>query len=428
MKSKKLLGYLFAGVVIIFLCLSVFSYVSKKTMSFIEQSSNEEEADWVEIDWEELYPFSGTKPDVKKEIGAVEKVYNYIKDHCTFYTSSRLVGYYSMIETAKFCEDLIHWNIAAVDSYNPVVKLQDGYLTSFTGERDVQKTALNVIEFAEYCREKNIDFCYINFPHKICSSDDKNISGVFDWTNKNADEFLNIIARAGIKNYDVRKFLHDDGMKHHEAFFRTDHHWKPETGLWAAKHIAEILRDDFGYNVNPKILSPENFDKVIYRDWFLGSQGKKFTLVRCEPEDISLIYPKYETHLTFEVLSRKVNTSGDFSIMYDMWPIETKDYYKKNPYGAYNYADIPFGKIHNSDASCKKKILIIHESMSNCVVPFLALTVSDMIETDLRNFTGSLKSLIISERPDTIIIQYTSDVPGRDEKEKSVSKKFYDFR
>ena len=205
--------------------------------------------------------------------------------------------------------------------------------------------------------------------------------------------------------YDLRKALHDEGTSHHEAFYVTDHHWKAETGLWAAGKILELLRDKYNCITNPEVLNPENFKSVIYHNWFLGSHGKKITLMRSEPEDISLIYPKCKTLFTYQVPDMGINTIGEFAITYDMTHIKSKDYYNKNPYAAYNHADRPLIKIKNMLSCCEKKLLIVHNSFFNCVIPFLAMNIREIDSLDMRHFNGSLKTYINITRPDIVIVQ-----------------------
>ena len=276
------------------------------------------------------------------------------------------------------------------------------------------------------CKSEGINFFYVNLPTKICVSQDKNISGILDFSNQNTDRFLLGLKESGVKYYDLRKILHNEGMNHHEAFFKTDHHWKPETGLWAAKKVLEFLRNDYNYNVNPEILNPENFDKVIYPEWFLGSQGKKVTLKRARPEDISLIYPKYRTQFNFQAPAAGINISGDFGVIYEMKSIVSKDFYGTNPYAVYKYGDQPLSITHNFLSDNNNKILVIHDSFSNSLIPFLALGVQQIDEIDLRHFSGSLRTYIKFTRPDLVFIAYLSGIQGQP---KSNNKnEFFDFR
>ena len=382
----------------------------------------------IDIDWEKLYPFNDGQ--VHKPLKEFNNFYEYLQKRAEEYTSVKLLGAGTIVEAERTYEELIGWNIASVSDYNPVIKLSDGYLSDLTESRDVSRSAGAVIDFAGWCAENSISFSYINLPNKVCPSEDKDISGTLDFSNQNADRFLHLLSDAGVRHYDFREFLHAEGMSHHGAFFRTDHHWKPESGLWAAKHILHIFRDDYGWNVEPSILDPANFEHVIYPAWFLGSQGKKVTLARTQPDDITMLYPKFPASLRIEVPQYGLNLSGDFSVVYDMRHIASRDYYRRSPYGTYKYGDQPLTLTHNLLNHDGRKLLIIHDSMSNCVIPFLALGVEYVDEIDLRHFTGSLRSYVLSSRPDAVIVCYYAPMPGRLESpgQRRVNLKLYDFR
>ena len=427
MKTQKFIAVIFLSTVIFFLCLGVVSYIAKKTNDFVNY--DEEKIAAPNIDWAKLYPFDDADvPHDNTEENPIEKIFSHIKEKCEEYSSTRLLGFYHAAVAAKSYEELIGWNMAAVNGYNPVIKLNDGYLSGLAASRDVSENAEAVKELNDFCRDLGIEYTYINLPVKICISEDKDISGILDFSNKNADRLLDAIGRAGVKYYDFRKILHSDGIKHHEAFFRTDHHWRQETGMWAAKHILGILRDDYGWKVDPELLNPDRFDHKIDPEWFLGSQGKKITLARTKPDDFTMLYPKFRTLIRFEVLSRGIDTSGDFAVTYEMRHVERKDYYALNPYAAYKYADRPLTRIHNLLNHDGRKILFIHDSVSNCVIPFVGLGIEYTDEIDLRHFTGSLQTYIKASRPDIVITAYYSSIPGRTRAAEYPNNKFYDFR
>ena len=134
---------------------------------------------------------------------------------------------------------------------------------------------------------------------------------------------------------------------------------------------------------------------------------------RADPEDITLIYPQEKLLLNFRVPTQSLDLTGDFSVIYAMKHIERKDYYHANPYAAYKYADQPLTQTHNLLNHNKKRILIVHDSFTNCVIPFLALGIEYVDEIDLRAFTGSLKRFIADNKPDAMAVMYNSQVPGR---------------
>ena len=386
-----------------------------------------EERTEIKIDWEALYPFeAGNAEEETKRENILDRIYSYVKQNikqkCDEYSSKKLIGYDTIVDTAKMYEEKLQWNITPYYEYNGVVKLRDGYLTSYTRSADITANAESTIELAEFCNQRGIKFFYANLPTKICVHEDINISGVLDFSNQNADRFLAMLNDAGVRNYDFRKLLHEDGMNHHEAFYVTDHHWKVETGLWAAGHILRILHDDYGYDVNPEVLNPDRFDYVIYPEWFLGSQGKKITLERTHPDDFTMIYPKFNTHIHYEIPSKEINISGDFTVTYDMQAVESKDYYLKNPYEAYDYGLKAVKKFDNTSASNNNKVLVLYDSFAICVTPFIALDIKHIEALNRMTFNGSIKRYIDTYNPDTVILILNSNEIG------SLDFNYFDLR
>ena len=421
MKSERFTAAFFMSVLIMFMCLALYGGFSKKLSNI--QTTNQ-------IDWENLYPFDGEKdhyvPPSKPSI--LGKIYQYVKIRADKYTTENLPERFRFVEIARIYEGLTVWNFASIFDYNAVVGLHDGYLSAYTTSKDVSESAEAAASLDEFCKSLGIDYMYVNIPSKICVSEDRDISGTLDYVNQNADRFLQMLKTSGVKYYDLRAELHKEGMNHHKAFYRTDHHWKPETGLWAAKYILQVLKDDYGWDTKPEMLAPENFEYVIYPDWFLGSSGKKLTLLRTTPEDFTLIYPKFTTQFRFEVPVTKIDTIGDFAVIYNMAHVSRKDYYNMNPYGAYKYGDQPLSKIHNMLNTGERKVLILHDSMSTCMIPFIALGIEKTDDIDLRQFTGSLRTYIKTTRPDLVITAYNSSMIGLTTKSARPNNKMYDFR
>lgn len=422
-RHYRLCAYIFLTVILCVMLLAVRSGISHKVTNLQKEIS---------IDWEKLYPFETDSThnivETKKK-STIMKLYSYIKKKAEEYSSSKLPGRFNFVGIAKVYESFIGWNFVTFSEYNGVVKRKGDYLVGYAKSVDISENAEALIKLNDFCHELGIEFAYFNYPGKICIYEDGDISGILDYSNQNANRLLDAIAKAGVRTYDFRKLLHEDGMNHHEAFYRTDHHWKVETGLWAAKHILQIFKNDYGWNVEPDALSPENFDYVVYHEWAFGSQGKKLTHFSTYPDDFTMIYPKFATNIYYEIPNLGINTSGDFAITYDMSQVETKDLYELYPYTAYNRSDHPLMNIRLVNNSKKNKsVLILKESYSNCVIPFLALGVLNVSVIDLRHFTGSLKTYIRSTKPDMVIIAYSTGISGCTRYSEYPNYKFYDFR
>ena len=413
-KLKNFASVIFIILIIYFMCsaLGVFgmTLIDKARGIIVVEDVNR---------FAKLYPFEDMPVENSKNFidimqdkihKAITEKINIQKSKIEAYTTDKLIGYMKFTELAKSYEALMNWNVNSIAEYNNIIELADGYFSGIAEKRDVNYSAENTIRLANFCAERNIKFLYANAPAKICVSEDANISGKIDFVNQNADEFLKILENNNINYLDFRKILHDENLGHHAAFFKTDHHWLPSASLWAARHILNYLKHEYKYDIKPDILNPENFKVITYPKWFLGSQGKKVTLARAEPDDFDLIYPKFETSIRFVDLMHDTDVSGDFNLMYDMKHIRDKNYYKDNPHAAY-----PIGiaeQKYNNLADNNLKILMLHDSFGNTVIPFLTLAVKRLDCLDLRVFTGSVRSYIKTHRPDCVIIIYYSKEIG----------------
>jgi hypothetical protein len=308
------------------------------------------------------------------------------------------------VEASNVYEKIIGWNFASFGEYNGVVQLGDGFLTSFTAKKDVTENFTALKELDDFCRTRKINFAYVQAPHKISSQD--KISGTADFSNQNADDLLFLLKESGVEFLDLRQKIREDNLNHRSLFYRTDHHWKTETGLYASKKILEFMNEKFGFESDTEKLDAENFTVKTWREWFLGSQGKKVTLARCTPDDFSLIFPKYETLFRYVLPSKKMDETGSYSVAYDMTQVEKKDYYARSPYHANNFGDRPLIQIENLLDAEKKRILIMHDSFGDCVISCLALAEKNVDSIDLRHFTGSVKNFIVQTSPDAVLVLY----------------------
>jgi hypothetical protein len=268
---------------------------------------------------------------------------------------------------------------------------------------------------------------YVQAPYKISEYDDIAISGALDFSNQNADNLINRLEDAGIEYYDIRQTIHDNNMYNHDLFYKTDHHWLTTTGLWAAQNILNVCNDRYGWNAELSLLDTNQFEYKIYKDWFLGSQGKKVTMAHCEPDDFVLLYPNYETRFHYYVPDKRIDTVADYSIVYDMSQVEECDYYNKDPYGVCNYGNRPLIQIENMLKVDNHKILIIHDSFGNSLISCLALAEKNIDSLDIRYFNGSVRTYIKEHKPDLVIVMYNASVVGGNI-DYTIHKDEFDFR
>lgn len=407
----------------------------------------------VEINWEELYPFNdsdsnievlragnteGNMPGkwriianaaaaVRDKTDHITDMVKSIEEKIETYTSDMLVFRSEIVEAAYSYEKIIGWNFASFGEYNGVVELADGYLSSYVEKKDTSQQFEALSFLNDFCQNKDIDFLYVQAPYKISEYDDVDVSGKLDFSNQNANDLLDKLDAAGIDYYDIRDTIHENNIHNHDLFYKTDHHWLTTTGLWAAQNILGVCNEKYGWNADISLLDSDKFNYKTYKDWFLGSQGRKVTLSICEPDDFTLLYPKYDTKFHYCVPAEGVDAIGDYSVVYNMSQVEIRDYYNKSPYHACNYGDQALVQIENQLPTDGHRILIIHDSFGDCLISCLALAEKNVDSLDIRHFTGSVKTYIKTSRPDLVIVMYNAGAAGG-EVDYSTHKDICDFR
>ena len=367
-------------------------YPPQESVKTADDTAFDRFAAWIEGLQESTRPY-------EERVDALEA---YIVDYATDYAP----GYRTMVEAANRYDAILGWEIAGVESYNPVIMAEDNYFITCVARQDREQRAAEIAALRDYCASLGMAHLYVTTPNDTCRYDE-GISGVMDFYNQNADRLLSALHEAGVETLDLRDALHDAGMDHHKSFYQTDHHWLPETGRWAAGVIAERLNEDYGFSIDLAPFEPERWRAEVYEDWFLGSQGKKVTLARAKPEDFTLFYPEFDTRIHIEIPSLDVDKTGDFSVFYRYGAVATRDYYTQSPYSAYFYGDNALTRVHNELCENGKRVLVLGHSFDNCVLPFLALGVEYLDSIDPREFTGSLETFLTENRYDVVIELFT---------------------
>lgn len=376
--------------------------------------------DEIQLDWKKQYPFSAEALSMGAEKAEEEAqdvataeterqatILDKLKHKLNLYVSDDLFQYRRIVETAGRYDRLIGWNLHNYAEYNSVSKLDDGYLVVFEEEQDVTDQVESVSDFYQFCEGQGIKFLYVQAPGKVGKYVDPEISGKLDFSNQNMDALTDGLKDGDVPVLDIRELLkEEDQQSYHARFYRTDHHWRTQTGLWAAKQILHELNQDGDLGADETLLNTDQFTFENYENWFLGSQGKKVTLAQTEPDDFCMIYPKYHTQLRCVIPSREIDETGDFSVTYNMQQMDKKDYYDRNPYGAYNHNGSTYTEYFNEEEGKQGKILFIGDSFEDCVVPFLALIVKNINVLDLRTFDGSVRTYVEENRPDIVVVMY----------------------
>ncbi|MEE0944708.1 MAG: DHHW family protein [Clostridia bacterium] len=294
-----------------------------------------------------------------------------------------------------------------------VVRADNGYLGSMRAKADnntLELYADNVNKLYSKAKRNGAEFLYVMAPMK--GYDFLYPTNVTDYTVSNCDRFAEMIKSRNIPFLNLIETALDEEITSEEMFFVTDHHWKPSWGLWAAERISDRL--DVKYD--KAILDISNYNIQTYKNWFLGSQGKKvgINFTPYGADDFEVITPKFETNLTeFQPYKNSVR-EGDFTetVLY-MNNMDVKDYYNLNPYVTYSGGDFREQIITNHKNPDGKKIVIIRDSYACALVPFLSLVMSETYVVDIRENTGyvgdklKMSEYIEKINPDYVMVFYS---------------------
>ena len=252
----------------------------------------------------------------------------------------------------------------------------------------------------------DIPLLYVMAPNKMSLSE-----GGDNPVAVNLDDFAALLAARDVPVLDLRNSMATQGLTMENAYFHTDHHWLPETGLWAAGEIAGAL------GLDTALLETDNYTFTTYEDLFLGSEGKKvgryFTPLGLD--DFSMITPNFDTHLT--VTDYTGTRAGAFiDTVLVQKNLHTEDAYLANPYVVYTGGDYPLQTIENHLYEGGERILVIRDSYACVVTPFLSLTAGEVHTVDVRYWTGTETADTILDylevlHPDKVVVLYSGVSP-----------------
>lgn len=275
---------------------------------------------------------------------------------------------------------------------------------------DLKTYANNVVELSRYAEKQGINFLYAELPYKVQGSREYP-AGVPDYGNRNADGIMEILLSKSVQSMDFRDIMKDKNIETTESFFKTDQHWKPETALWAAGELSKKLSQvDSEWKDCPEYRNSNNYRMEYHSDLFLGAIGKKIGSAYAGKDDFNMPIPIFENTIRYRVPRQEdsIDRTGDFEIAFIESNNLKNDPFKVNTYAAYCDGDHYKEKITNKKALNKRNILLIRDSFSCTLMPYLALYTKNITTLDLRSYKSRSVYDYIRLHPeiDTVIVAY----------------------
>lgn len=286
------------------------------------------------------------------------------------------------------------------------------YIVGIAPETSAEYETEQLSQFYDYVTKRGIDFLYVNAPSK-CLLDDSEITEYFglpSYSNANADRLFHNLDEIGIPYLDLRKCMQAEGKELLPMYYRTDHHWRAETGFWAAGLVTAELNRLYGYGLDENALSPAAFTfETVDRAW-IGEQGCLFSPQFIGYDSFTHITPKKEGHYICENAAHEVKEEGGFSIFLDplpeKLPVTNSLHYSYCPHG------IDEQRYINCDRPDGKRILLLCDSYSNVFVPFFMQTVQQIDTLLLRQTDIRPTELIEQNDYDAVVMLYAQFMIG----------------
>lgn len=287
-------------------------------------------------------------------------------------------------------------------------RMRDGRLTfSFSSEAPFSQQETDGLRTLKQAIDRvRARGVFILIPQKVCATQSQFSARGVVYRAEEQDALREQAFRgAGFETLDLHRKMHEEGLDHPSLFFRTDHHWTGQAGLWAAREIAAQL------GLDADRLDASQFTVQKHPQVFLGSIGKSCGLLYSGGyEDFDVPVPAFATDFTMQI-DEETPRSGSFSEAL-LFPEYLADHTQRDSsvYFVYLSGEHDRISIQNHRAPDDRRILLIKDSFSNCVAPYLALCCAQVDLIDPRYFDGSVSDWIGQNEPDIVCVTMTSFV------------------
>ena len=301
---------------------------------------------------------------------------------------------------------------------NERVKLKNGHLTSVVSWRhsqeNIEYTAQNIASLARTQEKNGGQFLFVLAPSQISKYEDLLPEGYTDTMNDTSDALLSLLDQNGVACLDLREALHKEQISNADAFFVTDHHWRPQTGFWAYTKILSALEESGAIaSVDGFYTDSSHYDFVTYPNTFLGSSGKRTGICYAGVDDSIFIQPQFDTEITLTIPDRELELTGRYEeVCYntdDPLNPDDPDYFQFNAYGLYGWGDNSLNRWRNENAPDNSKVMLIGDSFGNIPFSLMSIYFSDCDELDMRYYSEDFQRHYQDFQPDIVILEATLD-------------------
>ncbi len=293
---------------------------------------------------------------------------------------------------------------------NDIYVLQNGILTrKLTPPQPVIGTAIR--DMSLFCRQNGMEFFYVQAPYKVNLKGEGLPPGYANEVNQAISVMLESLQKENVFVKDLRPLLASTPEDVEEYFYRTDHHWNTDGAFLAYQEIVKILAERFPEKIPTSYVSYldiNSWTRTVYKDWLLGSEGKRVGRYFGGVDDVILYLPKFSSQMSMAIHKHRQLHKGNFESAHirRKYIDNSPDYYRTNAYVVYGGGDYPFVHMRNMSAPSSLKVMLIKDSFSLPFSAFLSTIFQEIDLVDARHIKG--KGLTPAEyalytKPDVVI-------------------------
>lgn len=273
---------------------------------------------------------------------------------------------------------------------------KDGYLINDpVGDKDIDiynNTEKNIKVFADFAKDTNLNTTLMVVPSTGYIANDKLPTIHKEYED---DKLFNIINQ----NKDTMGFIdmrnsfrinHSNGV---QLFYKTDHHWTSNGAYLGYLEYCGYK----GLNATPE----NEYYKEIY-DNFKGTTYSTSALWLNQTDNIEIWDSIRKGDITVEITENN-KTDKYNSLFFKNHLIED------DKYPVYLDGNHALTRVKNSNAPKDTKLLVIKDSFSHCLVPFLSDNYSEILMVDLRYYKNSVSDIVKNEGFTESLIIYGLD-------------------
>ncbi len=299
-----------------------------------------------------------------------------------------------------------------------MIRLNTGHFYDLQSYKSLEDSAADIIELKNTVL-KDTPFLFV-YEHPTLYDQSMMPTGYesLDHSKQMADEIVAALTEGGVEVLDSRDVLMNSGYPLEDLLMYTDQHWSTLSALTMAQSIAETLKEMAGADIDPTLLDMDQMNTQVHENLFMGKYGQRVGTGVVEPDDIIEYWPKYETNIsrhTKQTVSIQ-DVSGSFrevAIRADrLEPDEGKTW---NTLAYTYYGQVEAYDIYTNESAPDITIMLLKDSYSAPIAPFLSLIARNVVSLDLRRDIPPLSEWMEQYEPDVVVMAYSLQMLRDDE-------------